>query len=108
MVKNDIYIASSRYETFSISLLESMNAGLLFISTDRVGLTDYFPTDFSPYIISYGAKTQLVRKISELIGLPLDKKKDLSNRVNKFSLEFEWDKVIIELENKYSQILHGK
>ena len=106
MLKNDIYIASARFETFSISLLESMNAGLLFISTDRVGLTDYFPPNFNPYIISYGNKTQLVKKIMELIQLPLSEKNELSNRINKFSLGFEWDKVIAELENKYSQILY--
>jgi len=107
ILKNDIYIAPSRYETFSISLLESLNAGLLFISTDRVGLTDYFPPYFSPYIISYGNKTQLIAKIMELIKLPLREKNKLSNEVNKFSLEFEWDKVIAELENKYSQILYA-
>ena len=106
MVKNDIYIASSRYEPFCISLLESMNAGLLFISTNRVGLSDYFPTNFSPYVISYGDKTHLVKKILELIELPLSEKNELNSRINKFSLEFEWDKVIAELENKYSKILY--
>jgi glycosyltransferase involved in cell wall biosynthesis len=106
MVKNDLYIASSRYETFSLCLLESMNAGLLFISTDRVGLTDYFPPDFCPYIISYGNKTQLVKKIMEIIQLPLSEKNELSSRINQFSLGFEWDKIIRELENKYSQILY--
>jgi glycosyltransferase involved in cell wall biosynthesis len=106
MVKSDIYIASSRFETFSISLLESMNAGLLFISTDRVGLTDYFPPNFSSFIINYGNKTQLAEKIMELIELPLREKNDLSEQINKFSLEFEWDNVITELENKYFKILH--
>ena len=108
MVNNDIYIASSKYEPFCISLLESMNAGLLFMSTDRVGLTDYFPPNFNPYVINYGDKVQLVKKIMELIELPLSEKNELSNRINKFSLEFEWDKVIAELENKYFQILYGK
>jgi glycosyltransferase involved in cell wall biosynthesis len=106
MVNNCIYIASARYETFSISLLESMNAGLLFIATDRVGLTDHFPKDFSPFIISYGNKIQLVKKIKELIELSLTEKKELSNKINKFSLGFEWEKVIAELENKYYQILY--
>jgi glycosyltransferase involved in cell wall biosynthesis len=106
MLNNDIYIASSRYEPFCISLLESMNAGLLFIATDRVGLTDHFPKDFSPFIISYGNKIQLVKKIMELIELSLTEKKELSNKINKFSLGFEWEKVIAELENKYSQILY--
>jgi glycosyltransferase involved in cell wall biosynthesis len=106
MIKNDLYIASSKYETFSISLLESMNAGVMFITTDRVGLTDYFPPDFSSYIVNYGNKTQLVKKITELIELPLSEKKEISNRVNRFSSEFEWDKVIAELENRYSQILY--
>jgi glycosyltransferase involved in cell wall biosynthesis len=107
MLNNDIYIASSKYEPFCISLSESMNAGLLFISTDRVGLTNYFPPpNFSPYVISYGNKTQFIKKIMELIELPLSEKKELSNRINKFSLGFEWDKVIAELENKYSKILY--
>jgi len=108
MLHNDIYIASSRYEPFCISLLEGMNVGLLFISTDRVGLTDYFPPNFSQYIIRYGDKIHLVNKITELIELSLSKKNELSNQINKFSLEFEWDKVVAELENKYSQILNEK
>jgi glycosyltransferase involved in cell wall biosynthesis len=106
MLNNDIYIASSRYEPFCISLLEGMNAGLLFITTDRVGLTDYFSKDLAPFIVSYGNKIQLVKKIMELIELSLPEKNELSNKVNKFSLGFEWDKVIAELENKYSQILY--
>lgn len=106
MVKNDIYIASAKFETFSISLLESMSAGLLFITTDRVGLTDYFSKDLIPNIVRYGNKIQLVNKIMELIALSLPEKNELSNKAHKFSLEFEWDKVIAELENKYSQILY--
>jgi glycosyltransferase involved in cell wall biosynthesis len=106
MVKNDIYIASGRYETFSISLLESMNAGMLFITTDRVGLTDYFTKDLRQNIITYGNKSQFVKKLTELIGLPLQEKNELSIRANRFSLGFEWGKVIGELENKYSEILN--
>jgi glycosyltransferase involved in cell wall biosynthesis len=105
MANNDIYIASSRYETFSISLLESMNAGLLFITTDRIGLTDYFPKNLFPNIISYGNKIQLVKKILELIELPLIKKNELGKKAYQFSIEFEWDKVIADLEKKYTQIL---
>jgi glycosyltransferase involved in cell wall biosynthesis len=107
MVKNDIYIASAKYETFSICLLESMNAGVLFISTDRVGLTDYFPANFSPYLAGYGNKSQFAKKIMELIELPLAEKNELSRRIRTFSLEFEWKKVIMELEHKYLQTLHG-
>jgi glycosyltransferase involved in cell wall biosynthesis len=106
MANNDIYIASARYETFSITLLESMNAGLLFIASDRVGLTDYFPDEFITYVVRYGNKAQLVNKIMELIELPISEKKTRSSEINKFSLGFEWGKVIVELEKKYSQILN--
>jgi glycosyltransferase involved in cell wall biosynthesis len=106
MIKNDVYIASGRYETFSISLLESMNAGMLFITTDRVGLTDYFPKDLEQNIISFGNKTQFVKKLKELMELPIKQKNEMGNRARRFSLGFEWDKVIEELENKYSQILN--
>jgi glycosyltransferase involved in cell wall biosynthesis len=105
MTKNDFYIASAKYETFSISLLESMNAGLLFIASDRVGLADYFPQKFKQYIVNYGNKDQLVNKLTELIELPIAEKNKISSEINKFSLSFEWDKVIAELENKYCQIL---
>lgn len=104
MIKNDIYIASSRYETFSITLLESMNAGLLFITTSRIGLTDYFPKNLTPYIINYGNKIQLINKITELTALSLQAKNEIGSLANKFSLEFEWDEVITELSNKYSNI----
>jgi glycosyltransferase involved in cell wall biosynthesis len=82
-----------------------MNAGLLFIASDRVGLTDYFPQKFKQYIVNYGNKDQLVNKLTELIELPIEEKNKISSEINKFSLSFEWDKVIAELENKYCQIL---
>lgn len=105
MVNNDIYIASSLYETFSISLLESMNAGLLFITTDRVGLTDYFTKDLTQFIIRYGNKNQLAKKILELTELPIQMKNETGDIAYKFSIEFEWDKVIADLEKKYVRIM---
>jgi glycosyltransferase involved in cell wall biosynthesis len=106
MVNNDIYIAAAKYETFSITLLESMNAGLLFITTNRVGLTDHFPKDFNQFVVNYWNKAELATRLTSLIELPLQGKRELSGKIHNFSLGFAWEKVIMELENKYSQILH--
>jgi len=50
-VKNDLFIALSRYEPFNMSLLEAMSAGLLFIATSRVGYSPYDGIVSSAYIV---------------------------------------------------------
>ncbi len=52
--KNDLFILPSKIDSFPLSLLEAMDTGILFISSDRVGLTERFPEVFKRFVYPYG------------------------------------------------------
>lgn len=103
-VKNDIFFALSRYDSFNMSLLEAMNAGLLFIATDRVGLTERFNTDFQRFVIPFGNKEVVIEKILEIRNLPINERVKWSKRIIEFSNDYSWDKVVQQYFNIYNEL----
>ena len=99
--KNDLLIVTSSHESFGLSLLEGMDTGILFISTDRVGLTERFPESLKRFIIPYGNKEKLRDKILELHHLDEGEKNRLVEEIRNFSSGFYWDKIA----NNYLNIL---
>jgi glycosyltransferase involved in cell wall biosynthesis len=91
--KNDLFIIPSRYETFSLSLLEAMETGILFIATDRVGLTSRFPDSFNKFLVPYGNAEKLKDKILELHNLDCDEKNSLAKEIKNFAHGFSWDRI---------------
>lgn len=104
-VKNDLFIALSRYDSFNMSLLEAMNAGLLFIATDRVGLTERFNTDFQRFVIPFGNKEVIIEKILEIGNLSINEQVKWSKRIIEFSNDYCWDKVVQQYFNIYGELI---
>ena len=90
---SDLLIVSSSHESFGLSLLEGMDTGILFISTDRVGLTERFPGSLKRFVIPYGNTEKLKDKIIELHYLDDAEKNELSESIRNFSSQFSWDKI---------------
>jgi glycosyltransferase involved in cell wall biosynthesis len=103
--KNDLFIIPSRYETFSLSLLEAMETGILFISTDRVGLTSRFPESFNRFLVPYGNAEKLKDKILELHSIDYNEKNNLTDEIKMFASGFNWDDVSEDYVKHYKNLL---
>ena len=91
--KNDLLVVCSSHESFGLSLLEGMDTGILFIASDRVGLTERFPESLKRFVIQYGSVEKLKDKILELHYMDDSKKNELGESIRNFSSQFSWDKV---------------
>jgi glycosyltransferase involved in cell wall biosynthesis len=105
---NDLFIIPSRRDTFPLSLLEAMDTGILFISSDRVGLTERFPDSFNKFLIPYGNVGKLKDKILELHNLDYNEKNKLTDEIRMFASGFSWDKVSEDYVNQYKNLLSNK
>lgn len=106
--KNDILIVSSSHESFGLSLLEGMDTGILFISTDRVGLTERFPESFKQFVIPSGNIQKLKDKILGLHNLDDVKKNTLSESISNFPMQFRWDKIAFRYLNLFDEMSRKK
>ncbi len=101
-IKSDFFVSLAEYEPFSIALLEAMNSGLLFITTDRVGLTERFNEITKKYVVPFGKWEYAKDLLNELVNLSIEKKQELSLKIVKFSDIFNWDNVIENYFKLYS------
>ena len=102
---NDLFIITSRYETFSLSLLEAMSTGILFVSSNRVGLTKRFPEAFNRFIVSYGDVNKLKNKIEELYRLGNHEKNMITDEIRKFTSDFTWEIISKRYINQYNKLI---
>ena len=105
IIKNDLIIVPSKYDSFNLALLEAMNSGLLFVSTNRVGLTIRMKNNYDELIVSYGRPDELAKKIENILNYSNDKKQRLSKEIHEFSLNFLWEKTAKDYSNIYKKIL---
>ncbi len=91
---NDLFVIPSKRDSFPLSLLEAMDTGILFISSDRVGLTERFPESFKRFVLPYGEPDKLKDKILELHSLDNVEKNKLSENIRKFSSQYNWSKIV--------------
>ena len=103
--KNDLFIIPSKRDTFPLSLLEAMDTGMLFISTDRVGLTERFPEPFKRFVVPCGDTEKLTDKILELRQLDYVEKNQLADEIRKFTVDYTWDKISGQYIELYYEIL---
>jgi glycosyltransferase involved in cell wall biosynthesis len=93
IIKNDIFVSASSYEHFNLSLLEAMNLGMLFISSDRVGLTERFDSSLLKFVYRYNDRKEFIEKLNMVVNLPLEDKIYFSSLNIKFSRDYSWDKI---------------
>jgi glycosyltransferase involved in cell wall biosynthesis len=103
--ENDLLIVPSRYEPFSLSLLEAMETGILFIASDRVGLTSRFAESFNKFLVPYGNVEKLNDKMLELHHLDNAVKNKLSREIRRFTEEYTWEKISRKYVKLYYDLL---
>lgn len=104
--KNDMLIIPSIHESFGLSLLEGMDTGILFISTDRVGLTERFSESFKRFVIPYGNEEKLKDKILELKNLSNEEKNRIAEENKNFTINFRWDRIAQTYIQQYNILVN--
>jgi len=103
--RNDLFIIPSRTDSFPLSLLEAMDTGILFISTDRVGLTERFPESFKQFVVPYGDTEKLKDKILQLHNLDYIEKNRLAEQIREFAYKFSWETVSKQYVKLFNEVL---
>jgi len=105
LIKSDLFILPSIYESFSISLLEAMSTGILFLTSSRVGLSERFKGDLTGLIFRKNDAENLLERINYLLNLTDDQKTQLSTNIIKFTKSFYWAKISREYLKTYDGII---
>ena len=92
-IKNDIFVSLAEYEPFGMALLEAMNSGLLFIASERIGLTERFNPRLKEYVVPIDDHKLIGDKMTNLLTMNDALKQNLSEDIIAFSMQFSWEKV---------------
>lgn len=96
----NVFALSSLAETFGIVLLEAMEMGLPIVATKVGGIPDIIENKKNGILVSPRNSKMLAQGIVDIIKHPVK-----ASKLKKAALErvrdFEWDKVIKEIENLY-------
>jgi len=91
---SDIYVSSSRHESFGKVLIEAMAAGLPVVATATTGSKEIVRDGVSGYLVPIGDSSLLARKILYLLNNP-DKAKKMGQTGRQIAKEkFDQEKVI--------------
>ena len=105
LTKNDLIIQPSIIDSFPLSLLEAMNAGLIFIISDRIGIAELIKSEFNDLIFSSRNQEMLVKAIKYVSDLNTEQKQILSKRISEFSKSFSWEKTSLKYLNAYKEFI---
>jgi len=103
LVQSDIFILPSKYESFSISLLEAMSTGIIFLASSRVGLTERFNPKLKSLIFKKENAKDLIDRIHFYLKLDNSHKLSLSSEIINFTKNFNWDKISADYLKLYSR-----
>lgn len=107
--KNDLFIISSVYESFSISLLEAMSTGIPFIATDKVGLTERFNDQLLiSQIISSNNIEALKNKIIDFQFMKEKEREILGKKAIAFSKSYSLDRITNNIWEKLQELVVEK
>lgn len=93
LISNDLLIVPSRYEQFNMGLLKAMGLGMLFLSSDRVGLTERFDNILNQFVYRYNNCEDFHCKLNYILNMNNDELKYYNEYIRNFTLHFTWDKI---------------
>ncbi len=70
LASSHVFVLSTHYEGFPISILEAMRTGLPVVSTNVGGVREAIADGISGYLIPHGDQAQLTQRLSELAASP--------------------------------------
>jgi len=100
----DIFLSLNKYDTFSISSVEAMAAGLITIVTQNTGMSRYITTGENGYTIKYGEIHELCDIIDSLNLNPALRIR-VSSESRKIYEILSWENVYETYKNIYAVLL---
>ena len=103
-INSDIYICTSRYESFGLAVLESMQYGLPIVTFNTSGPNELIDNNFAGYVIDKYNINEFVKYLNLLCRdeeLRKEKSRNAIIRSEEFSLDKvinKWNKQILECE----------
>lgn len=94
LVNNDIFIAPSRIDTFNLGLLKAMSLGMLFLCSNKVGLSERFDESKKKFIYHYDDEKDFRMKLEFLSSLDNTERDEYSRSFKSFADKFDWDNII--------------
>jgi glycosyltransferase involved in cell wall biosynthesis len=107
LVKNDLFILPSLYESFSISLLEAMSTGIIILASSRVGLTERFNPKLKSLVFKKGNANDLIDRIHSYLKMNNVQKHSLSSEIINFAKNIYWENISKEYLIIYNDILNN-
>jgi len=101
LLDQDIYISSSVFDTFSITTLEAMAAGVIPIVTSETGVSRFIINGENGFVYSYGYDVSLRKYLLEL-KIDFQLRKKLSQNAATIYNQFRW----VEISKNYLEIFY--
>lgn len=106
LTKVGVLIVPSKYDSFSITVLEAMAVGTPVILTENCGIAKYLSDGEGCFIVKYGDEDSLSKKIDLLVSNSVVWN-DLSIKAKSTAKNFFWSNVIKEYVHQYSTLISG-
>jgi glycosyltransferase involved in cell wall biosynthesis len=108
LAESDIYVLSSNYEAFPISILEAMRAGIPVVATDTGGVREAVQDEVNGFLVPPRDVIRLAERLSSLIrSAELRERMGFQSR-RRFTQEFEWRSMLDKTEALYANTLRNK
>jgi glycosyltransferase involved in cell wall biosynthesis len=105
LAESDIFVLSTNWEAFPISILEAMRAGLPVIATNTGGVSEAVEDGTSGFLVPRGDLTSLADRIALLLtSADLRLKLGSQSRL-RFCRHFEWRSMLEKTEAAYAEAL---
>jgi glycosyltransferase involved in cell wall biosynthesis len=100
----DIFLSLNKYDTFSISTIEAMGAGLVPVITDETGMSRYICYGENGFTVKYGDSDKLT-KIIEYLNSDRILLSEISHNAAKIFDMLSWQQVFETYNNIYFSTL---
>ena len=104
LICKDVYISSSFYDLFPISLMEAIATGIIPIITIETGSSNFIINEVNGYKIDYGDRKKLITVIYDIINNP-NYVKIVSSEAKKIYNLLSWEKIFELYSEVYLDIL---
>lgn len=105
LTQYNAFILGSRSESFGVSAIEAMAAGLVVIATDAKGFTEVIENNHDGFIVKRDHPEEIADKLYELIQNPKIIKDIGYNAYISVKEKYDWNESVTNMLNIYSKIL---
>ncbi|HVS82279.1 MAG TPA: glycosyltransferase family 4 protein [Pyrinomonadaceae bacterium] len=104
----DVFVSSSRSESFGIAIIEAMANGVPVVSTMTAGAREIIDEDKTGRLVPIGDAEALAEAICELLNDPKTRERLATNALRMVSERFSLDRMVARTEQVYQEVLERR